>query len=479
MLLDPHELGLDYLREQNPQLQVVDFRDDGLAETMKYAVSKGSEVVVTNFQLPAPPELRDLFERRMRERIHAFVGLLGMPVMRKDMRVTVGGAEVVCHSKFFLHLHCSGGDEIESDLGRGVKMYNVARFEFDPGALRKRMAALVMRCAGFEDAERYDDLHAGIDALERSVSERKEVVLRILLEAGEAMLDDQSLISGLKDAKAKVFEALTDLDAERKELDSLRTLCPPYEEAAARLSALSDACEVLRTRDGSFEFLPRYVFSELEASSHPQEEVCRRVATSCVRRLVPSLHKDFRPHLVVFSAALIHVDVAELDDLVAAFEENLDEALDTDDDEIAGLFSARFPTLRGGKGEFDRDAAEAIVDLLAEEEKVVDALLEASARRPTYVLNDPADVESHIPSIDLLFWLARRERTTRPKLVSLRDWTKATGSRRLGEEAIAELNGLVYNCARERRWIILDGAAALSGRIGELKAAQQAGVANR
>ncbi len=37
VLLDPHYLGLNYLRDQNPALQVVDFRDDGLAETIKYA----------------------------------------------------------------------------------------------------------------------------------------------------------------------------------------------------------------------------------------------------------------------------------------------------------------------------------------------------------------------------------------------------------------------------------------------------------
>ncbi len=111
---------------------------------------------------------------------------------------------------------------------------------------------------------------------------------------------------------------------------------------------------------------------------------------------------------------------------------------------------------------------------------MVEALLDSSSRRPTYVLNDPTDAVSHIPSIDLLFWLARRERATRPKLVSLRDWFYEDGyEERLGESAMAELNALVHNCARERRWIILEGAAALSGRVGELKAVQQAGVNNR
>ncbi len=123
--------------------------------TSRYAVSKGSEVLVSNFQLPAPPELRELFERRMRERVHAFVGLLGAPVMRRDLRVSVGGAEVVCHSKFFLHLHTCGGRRVETDLARGAKVYNVARFNFDSRAVKKRLTALAMRCAGFEDADRW------------------------------------------------------------------------------------------------------------------------------------------------------------------------------------------------------------------------------------------------------------------------------------------------------------------------------------
>ena len=324
---------------------------------------------------------------------------------------------------------------------------------------------------------RYDKLHASIDALERSVRERKEVVLSILLEAGEAMLDDQSLISGLKEAKAKVFEALTDLDGERKELSALKTLCPVYEAAAERLAALSDMCESLRLRDPSFEFVPAYVFKELEGSEHPIDVLCAEVSRQCVARLVLSLHKDFRPHLAVFGAAVSEVSAEELPKIMDAFEEALDRGDDWKDEmEVVDFAASKLHSLRSD--EFRRSASEAISLLITEEESTATALLRASSVRPTFILNDPADVSSHMPSIDLLFWLARRERTTRPKLITLKDWMvsgEEEGRPRMAPGALRDLNTLVQNCARERRWIIIDSAAPLSPRMAELKAIASSG----
>ena len=51
--------------------------------------------------------------------------------------------------------------------------------------------------------------------------ERKECVLDILLKSEEDVLDDKSVIVSLKDAKAKVFEILNDLNQEKKEMAQL------------------------------------------------------------------------------------------------------------------------------------------------------------------------------------------------------------------------------------------------------------------
>ena len=72
---------------QNDALVTIDMQDERLIDVLKQAVTKGQEVLVTNFTLDFPEMLKAVFERRMLERIHAFVGLMGIPIMRKDFRV--------------------------------------------------------------------------------------------------------------------------------------------------------------------------------------------------------------------------------------------------------------------------------------------------------------------------------------------------------------------------------------------------------
>ena len=72
---------------QNDALVTIDMQDDRLIDVIKQAVTKGQEVLVLNFTLNFPEVLKEVFERRMTERIHAFVGLMGIPIMRRDFRV--------------------------------------------------------------------------------------------------------------------------------------------------------------------------------------------------------------------------------------------------------------------------------------------------------------------------------------------------------------------------------------------------------
>ena len=53
------------------------------------------------------------------------------------------------------------------------------------------------------------------------VAERKDGVLEILLKTEEDVLDDKGLVVALKEAKAKVFEILNDLNLEKKNLKNL------------------------------------------------------------------------------------------------------------------------------------------------------------------------------------------------------------------------------------------------------------------
>ena len=59
------------------------------------------------------------------------------------------------------------------------------------------------------------------------VAERKDGVLEILLKTEEDVLDDKNLVVALKEAKAKVFEILNDLNLEKKNQKNLE-VCSKY-----------------------------------------------------------------------------------------------------------------------------------------------------------------------------------------------------------------------------------------------------------
>ena len=54
------------------------------------------------------------------------------------------------------------------------------------------------------------------------MAERKDGVLDILLKSEDDILDDKSIVISLKEAKAKVFEILNDLNLEKKTMKNLQ-----------------------------------------------------------------------------------------------------------------------------------------------------------------------------------------------------------------------------------------------------------------
>jgi uncharacterized protein (UPF0297 family) len=171
VLLDPHNLAIEALQLQNDALVTVDMQDDRLLEVLKQAVTKGQEVLVLNFSLDFPEMLREVFERRMIERIHAFVGLMGIPILRKDFRVSIGEDELICNLKFKLILHTQRidgtnrtGDPVE--ISALKKIYNVVNFEYSSEALDQKLLRKVMQKADPEFCKRYDDSRSIIRRLE-------------------------------------------------------------------------------------------------------------------------------------------------------------------------------------------------------------------------------------------------------------------------------------------------------------------------
>ena len=89
--------------------------------------------------------------------------------MRKDLRVCIGGSEVVCHPKFFLLLHLGGSGE-ETLMRQGLrsirKHFNLVRYHFDASALARQLLGPVMAAGEFPRAEEYEAKQRKIEFLQ-------------------------------------------------------------------------------------------------------------------------------------------------------------------------------------------------------------------------------------------------------------------------------------------------------------------------
>merc|ERR1719510_260059 len=196
----------------------------------------------------------------MTERIHSFIGLMGIPYIRKDARVCVDGQEIVSNSRFRLMLLA---DYISNEkLFNLKKNYNVGMFEYSCEALELQLLRKVLTKIDKTFCKRYDELAENIRHLDATVMERKECVLDILLKSEEDVLDDKSVIVSLKDAKAKVFEILNDLNQEKKEMAQHEEEIPPFRILAQKLRDVIVLLDLLGQTDLSLP-LPKNGFMKL------------------------------------------------------------------------------------------------------------------------------------------------------------------------------------------------------------------------
>ena len=118
-------------------------------------------------------------------------------------------------------------------------------FDYSTEALEQQLLRRVMIQIDANFCRHYEETVTNIRHLDQTVSERKENVLEILLKSEEDVLDDKSVIVSLKEAKAKVFEILNDLNQERKEMVSLENTLPVYRGIAQRLHYLLRLLDLL------------------------------------------------------------------------------------------------------------------------------------------------------------------------------------------------------------------------------------------
>ena len=442
LLQDPNDLSIAYLQAQNPSLVTVDFGEKNLVEILRYAATKGQEVLVTNFYPPCPPALADIFERKLNERVHAFVGLIGVPYLRKDNRVTIGGQEISCHPKFFLTIHTRTDMQTVSHL---AKHFNLVGCEFGEAALLEKLAELAMPP---ELAEAHAGHVVNIERLERSVAERKSEVLSILIGAGEEFIDSVNLVASLKEAKAKVFESQNDLVIERKQFALLADTASPFLACSRRVKCFVDLCAVLKAADASFEFSPDSVFLIMRGEAFSRDSTtCSSqlyvgIAKRCLESVIFAVLPKHRLKLLVFAALTQVLPVEALGDAVREFRNCV--CLRGELRSCVELLLQRHKVSVGASvDDFLREKSKSGFKMEAD---LASQVLRLSESKPVILLCNE-DSDKSLSATDFVRLLNRKAGNSRPP-----EYFCGEGS------SIEAINDVVRK-ATKGRWLVLDGVA--------------------
>ena len=442
LMQDPNGLSIAYLQSQNSSLVTIDFSEKNLVETLRHAVTKGQEVLVTNFHLPYPPTLADIFERKLKERVHAFVGLIGVPYLRKENRVAIGGQEVTCHSKFLLAIHTRADMEV---VGHLTKHFNIVRFEYGETALLKRLTELSMLAVGYENAVEYAGHVSNIEQLERSVAERKTDVLAILISAGEEFIDSVDLVASLKEAKAKVFESQNDLVIERKRFALLADAVSAFRACAVRVKCFLDLCDVIKAADPCFEFTPDSVFyiMQNEAFSGDGSQLYVGIADRCLERVILSVLPKHRFKLHVFAALTQVLPVEVLGDAVRELRKCVCLRADLRSS-VELLLQKHDVAVRPNVEAFLRDRSDRTFKM---EVALASEILRLSECKPIILLGNEAS-DKVLTMTDFVRLLNRKAGNSRPP-----EYFCGRGS------TVQAINDVIRKVSAKGRWLVLDGVA--------------------
>jgi hypothetical protein len=457
LLHDPHGLAMEAIKAQNENIVVLGMQEERLVETLRQAITKGHEVLVHSFDPnKIPLGLQHVFHRKMTERIHAFVGLMGIPIMRKDHRVLLDGMELVCNPKFKLMIHF---DNVSTTSILSLKkIYNVVIFDYSDEALEQQLLKKVMVKIDPSFCKRYEETMINIRHLEHTVLERKDNVLDILLKSEEDVLDDKGVIVALKDAKAKVFEILNDLNQERKEMTTLEEDIPQYKSVALRLKSLIKLLDLLAESEPASP-MPKTGFVKLMddlPTCSALTDLLPLLMEKVLSIVLPSLRSKNR-YLLQLGCNVILATKATVQ-LYSSLEILIKQLFDIPDDDadLAKKTAAAAEHYFKPENENDKEEEMIVRDQLRAlevrdgqafgrviniEQTLITNLRSSSQRLPVLLYTDKSCA---LDAVEVIADMAKAGGFKSPQYVSADNMP------------VHEMANLTTNCQKERRWLIID-----------------------
>ena len=340
-------------------------------------------------------------------------------------------------------------------------------FEYSTEALELQLLRKVMTKIDKDFCKRFEEMAENIRHLDATVLERKEHVLEILLKSEEDVLEDKNLIVSLKDAKAKVFEILNDLNQEKKEMGQHEIEIPQFRTIAQKLKDVITLLDLIGEVDSALP-LPKNGFMKLIDSLEFEnkldnflpcliEKVLSIVLPSIksknryILQLGCNFIQNSKTRIKVISnfemliKKLLEVTNGDLENWKEEFEKAAAAYLnseDKNDPKEDKLINEQIDALITKDGQ-------AYGNVLTVEQTLIHQILKSSASSPLLLFVDPS---SALDAVDVITDMAKAEKSRSPHYISA------------DTISFREVCTQIANCKKEQRWLIVDNFHAVVKR---------------
>ena len=480
---DPDNLAKAWIHqaECNSRIFEVDLHDPNLVKNLKMSLNKGHVFVIDNFSKDYPQEIDKLIQYEIYERLRVFVGLIGIPEKKKELKVLVGSSEITVHKNFKLYLR-SESVEHRKQLQEFLKIVN---FKMSSELFKSHILKQVISLDNPElEKERLALLNNQFLRKDKFELE-KNIILKLLYKAQDALLEDEDLISKITDAKASVVNAMNaqrEADEASEELEKKRIKYLPL---------INGITEVYKIVEKFKEVDPIYFFSTksfvqileknwksidsgISTVEIKVKECLPKVLKDLCLLVTHGLHSSHKlEFLLVFIINVVHEGESELEkremkNIVKSFFANFEETDSVKDDAVGEN------DLKDGPSKRLNHFLEAVKDRFLKKQSIYSAIItfiESELRRigvyldvedltkRVYVITDKSEPILIVENGTLDTWwliskLTAHAKTNKPRLLVM--------GKHLDSQ---EINKTVEDCKNSKTILIMQG---LHNQIDEL-----------
>jgi len=360
---DPDTLALVWIRQAASKASTIIHRhlyDKDLIPKLKTALNKGYTFFIDSFNKDFPDSIRNLIEYEIYEKLKVFVGLIGIPEKRKELKCKVGTMEVTVHPRFKLYLRAESVEH-KKELQEFLKVVN---FKMSPELFETHMQKKLIELdqPGLEE----NRLLLRQKHLERKdkLEEEKNKILHLLFKARGDLLIDDELNNNITDIKASLVKATRAEQSANNASEILEEKRVKYLPFIKLMTHVYSITEKLTNIDPNYNFSSKVYldvltkcWNKIDKKNHTTAEHARQaspIALSMICELtiqaLQSSHKI--PFLILFIIKAVYEFSAPeeekesltltYENFIATFQDDTQDVGHISDEKFILLASVRF-----------------------------------------------------------------------------------------------------------------------------------------